>query len=464
MGPDRREIMAVKDILEAQRRFFAAGNTLDPAIRKQYLKALQTEIRKREKEICSALHEDLRKSEFESRTTETGIVLDELASVIRNLKRYTATRRAAVSMLNFPAKGFIRPEPYGNVLIFSAWNYPFQLLFAPFLGAVAAGNCVILKPAEQAPATAEAAKRIVEAVFPPEYVSVCCGGHDTTGELLAEPFDSIFYTGGPGGAKLVARAAAERFTPLTLELGGKSPCIVDADAKIDLTARRIVWGKFLNAGQTCVAPDYILAHKSIVMELTGRLKHWIRRFYGDNPETSPDYPRIISPAHCERLASLLPGSEILSGGRINPETKYAEPTLLRPLSENAPVMKEEIFGPLLPILEISSLDEAVSFVTNRPKPLALYYFSSGLRNLEHLLARTSSGGVAVNETVTHIINPELPFGGVGASGYGSYHGKRTFDTFTHYKPVMIKSGRIDLPLRYPPNLDRNLKILDLMGQ
>ena len=322
IAPDRRGIMEVKDILEAQRRFFAAGNTLDPAIRKQYLKALQTEIRKREKEICGALHEDLRKSEFESRTTETGIVLDELASVIRNLKRYTATRRAAVSMLNFPAKGFIRPEPYGNVLIFSAWNYPFQLLFAPFLGAVAAGNCVILKPAEQAPATAEAAKRIVEAVFPPEYVSVCCGGHETTRELLAEPFDSIFYTGGPGGAKLVARAAAERFTPLTLELGGKSPCIVDEDANIDLTARRIVWGKFLNAGQTCVAPDYILAHKTVVAELTGRLKHWIRRFYGDNPETSPDYPRIISPAHCERLASLLPGSEILSGGRIDPETKY----------------------------------------------------------------------------------------------------------------------------------------------
>ena len=456
--------MTVKDISKAQRYFFSKGETLDPSVRKQYLKNLQSEIRKREKDICSALYTDLRKSEFESRTTETGIILEELASVLRNLKRYAAPRRVSVSMLNFPAKGIIRPEPYGNVLIFSAWNYPFHLLFAPLLGAVAAGNCVILKPAEQAPATAEIARKIIEAVFPAEYVAVCCGGHDLTNELLAEPFDYIFYTGGPCGAKIVARAAAEHFTPTTLELGGKSPCIVDVDAKIDLAAKRIVWGKFLNAGQTCVAPDYILVHKAVQRELVERLKYWIRRFYGEDPEQSGDYPRIISNAHCERLAALLADSEILAGGTICPEKKYAEPTLLRPLSEDAPVMRQEIFGPLLPILAIESLDEAIAFVARRPKPLALYYFSNGLRNLEKLLTHTSSGGVAVNETVTHIINPELPFGGVGASGHGSYHGKKSFDTFTHFKSVMIKSNRVDPPLRYPPNLNRNLKLLDMIGQ
>ena len=456
--------MTLKDILEKQRRFFAEGKTLNPELRKRYLKTLQAEIRKREKEICSALYSDLGKCEFEARTTETGIILDELSAMIRNLKRYAAPRGGAVSMLNFPAKGVIYPEPYGNVLIFSAWNYPFQLLFSPFLGAVAAGNCVILKPAEQAPATAEISRRIVEAVFPEEYAAVCCGGHDTTNELLAEPFDYIFYTGGPGGAEIVARAAAEHFTPTTLELGGKSPCIVDADAKIDLAAKRIVWGKFLNAGQTCVAPDYILVHKSVKAELPERLRYWIRRFYGEDPEHSMDYPRIINEKHCERLKALLAGSEILSGGTVHPGNRYLEPTLLRPLSEDAPVMKQEIFGPLLPILEVESLDEAIAFVARRPKPLALYYFSNGLRDLEKLLARTSSGGVAVNETVTHIINPGLPFGGVGASGHGAYHGRKSFDTFTHYKSVMIKSNRIDMPLRYPPNLERNLKLLDMLGQ
>ncbi len=456
--------MTVREILSSQRQFFATGATLDLKQRKAMLKALRTEIRKREKEICAALCRDLHKSEFEARTTETGIILDEVSAMIRKLDSYAKPRRAAVSSLNFPAKGRIYPEPYGCVLIFSAWNYPFQLLLSPFIGAIAAGNCVILKPAEQAPATADIISEIIAAVFPPRHAAICSGGHEMTQELLAEEFDYIFYTGGPAGAKFIARAAAEHFTPLTLELGGKSPCIVDADAKIDLAAKRIVWGKFLNAGQTCVAPDYILVHKAVKDKLLERLKHWIQAFYGDDPKKSPDYPRIINRRHCERIAGLLNGSEIFCGGGIDLEEKYIEPTVLIPAGPDAPVMNEEIFGPLLPVLETESLDEAISFVNRRPKPLALYYFSSGLRDLEKLLSRTSSGGVAVNETITHLINPELPFGGVGASGYGAYHGRKSFDTFTHYKPVMIKSNLIDLPLRYPPNLSRNLKILDFISR
>ena len=456
--------MTAREILSAQKCYFAAGNTLAATVRKQYLKNLLQEIRKREKDICAALCEDLHKSEFESRTTETSIILDELSAMIRKLGSYARPRKVGVSSLNFPAKGRIYPEPYGNVLIFSAWNYPFQLLFSPFIGAIAAGNCVILKPAEQAPATAKIAAEIVAAVFPPEYAAVCGGGHEMTQELLAEKFDYIFYTGGPAGAKFIARAAAEHFTPLTLELGGKSPCIVDADAKINLAAKRIVWGKFLNAGQTCVAPDYILVHKAVRDQLIERLKHWIRAFYGDDPKASPDYPRIVNRHHCERLAGLINGSEILCGGSVDLEAKYIEPTLLIPSCPDAPVMSEEIFGPLLPILETESLDEAIVFVNKRPKPLALYYFSDGLHELEKLLSRTSSGGVAVNETITHLINPELPFGGVGASGYGAYHGRKTFETFTHYKSVMIKSNLIDLPLRYPPDLNRNLKLLDFISK
>lgn len=456
--------MTVKEILSAQKCCFAAGNTLAPAVRKQYLKNLLLEVRKREKEICAALYEDLHKSEFEARTTETGIILDELSTMIRKLGSYVRPRKAGVSSLNFPAKGRIYPEPYGNVLIFSAWNYPFQLLFSPFIGACRRQLRHSSSPAEQAPATAEIAAKIVAAVFPPEYASVCNGGHEMTQELLAEEFDCIFYTGGSAGAKFIARAAAEHFTPLTLELGGKSPCIVDADAKIDLAAKRIVWGKFLNAGQTCVAPDYLLVHKTARDKLLDRLRHWIRTFYGDNPKNSPDYPRIINAHHCERIAGLINGSEIFCGGGIDLEEKYIEPTILIPAGPDAPVMNEEIFGPLLPVLEVESLDEAITFVNKRPKPLALYYFSDGLRELEKLLTRTSSGGVAVNETITHLINPELPFGGVGASGYGAYHGRKTFDTFTHYKSVMIKSNLIDLPLRYPPNLNRNLKILDFISK
>ncbi|OQA83366.1 MAG: Aldehyde dehydrogenase [Lentisphaerae bacterium ADurb.Bin242] len=456
--------MNVQELSKARRTFFASGATLSYQGRKQALKALFDEIKRREGDLCAALHADLGKTEFEAKTTEISLTLEDLAFLISHLKAFMKTRGVPVSPLNFPARGKIRPEPLGSVLLFSAWNYPFQLLFSPLAGAVAAGNCVVVKPAELAKATAAIAREIIEKVFPPEHVCVVQGGHEVSAELLRESYDYIFYTGGSSGAKVVMRAAAEHLTPLTLELGGKSPCIVDSDAKADLAAKRIVWGKFLNAGQTCVAPDYVLAHSSIREKLIESMLVHIRRFYGEDPAGSPDYPRIISAEHCDRLAALMGSGKILCGGTVDREKRFIPPTLLTDISPYSPVMQEEIFGPILPILPVESLDEAIRFVNERPKPLALYYFSGKLRQLDALLEKTSSGGVCVNETIMHFVNPSMPFGGVGASGFGAYHGKWSFDTFTHYKGIMLKADWLDLPMRYPPNLNRNLGLLRLISK
>ncbi len=456
--------MNFQELSKARRSFFASGATLPLQSRKQSLKALFDEIKRREQDICAALREDLGKTEFEAKTTEISLTLEDISYQMSHLKAFMKSRRAGISPLNFPARGLIRPEPLGSVLIFSAWNYPFQLLFSPLTGAVAAGNCVVVKPAELAKATAEIAREIIEKVFPPEHVSVIPGGHEVSAELLRESYDYIFYTGGPSGAKVVMRAAAEYLTPLTLELGGKSPCIVDSDASVELSAKRIVWGKFLNAGQTCVAPDYVLAHSSVKEKLTDAMLAHIRRFYGNDPAASPDYPRIISPEHCDRLAALMGSGKVLCGGTVDREKRFIPPTLMTDVSPNSPVMQEEIFGPVLPVLPVDSLDEAIRFVNGRPKPLALYYFSGKKRRLDELLEKTSSGGVCVNETVMHLVNPSMPFGGVGASGFGAYHGKWSFDTFTHYKAVMVKADWLDLPMRYPPDLDRNLGLLRLISK
>lgn len=464
MIKNKDSIMNIQELSKARRDYFASGATLSYQNRKLVLTALFDEIKRRETDICLALNADLGKTEFEAKTTEISLTLEDIASLISNLKKYMKTRSVPVSPLNFPAKGRIRPEPLGSVLLFSAWNYPFQLLFSPLAGAVAAGNCVVVKPAEQAHATAKIAQEIIEKVFCMEHVCVVQGGHEVSSELLREVYDYIFYTGGPSGAKIVMRAAAEHLTPLTLELGGKSPCIVDSDAKLELAAKRIVWGKFLNAGQTCVAPDYLLVHSSVQEKLIEFMCAHIRRFYGENPAESPDYPRIISAEHCDRLAALLGGGTILCGGTVDREKRFIAPTLLTNVSPYSPVMQEEIFGPILPILPFESLEEAIRFVNGRPKPLVLYYFSQKLRQLDTLLEKTSSGGVCVNETIMHFVNPKMPFGGVGASGFGAYHGKWSFDTFTHYKGIMVKANWIDLPMRYPPNLNRSLGLLRLISK
>ena len=448
----------ITQVLEAQRRFSAWA----PEVRLDALRALFDEIKASQPQICEALKQDLGKSEFESIATETSIVLEELAAMIRKLPEYMSVRKVRTSLLNFPAKGRICPEPLGNVLIFSAWNYPFQLALSPLIGAVAAGNRVILKPAEQAEHTAELIGTIIRKVFKPEHVAVFNGGVDVAVRLLKERFDYIFYTGGTEGGKAVMRAAAEHLTPLTLELGGKSPCIVDSDAKLSLSAKRIVWGKFLNAGQTCVAPDHLYVHSSIKKQFLEKLLYWIRHFYTEDPATSPDYPRIINERHFERLLKLMGEGTILCGGNVDRSARFIAPTVIDGITWNDPVMQEEIFGPILPVLTFNNINEVIAQINAHPKPLAMYYF--GTNNVEQLLEQTSAGGVCVNETITHLLNPEMPFGGVGGSGFGAYHGKYSFDTFTHYKPIMIKSSTVDLPMRYPPNLNKNLKMLKFVSK
>ncbi len=448
----------IRQILEEQRKFSAMS--LD--FRLDSLRALFSEIKAREPEICAALRKDLGKCEFEAVATETSVVLEELSMMIKHLPDYVQRKRVGTSLLNFCSKGYIYPEPLGNVLIFSAWNYPFQLMISPLIGAVAAGNRVILKPAEQAEATAGIIESIVKKVFQPAHVHVFNGGVDVAIELLKEKFDYIFYTGGAAGGKAVMRAAAENLTPLTLELGGKSPCIVDSDVKVNLAAKRIAWGKFLNAGQTCVAPDYVYVHTSVKKAFTDRLLYWIKHFYTEDPSTSEDYPHIINEKHFDRLLKLMGSGALLCGGNFNKSRLYIAPTVVDGVTWSDPVMQEEIFGPILPLLQFTNINEVLSQIKARPKPLALYYF--GKHNWEQVLEETSSGGVCINETVMHLLNPEMPFGGVGGSGFGAYHGKYSFDTFTHYKPVMVKSTTVDLPMRYPPDLNKNLKMLKFVSK
>jgi aldehyde dehydrogenase (NAD+) len=448
----------VRNIFALQKSFFNGGFTHNIASRRDLLERLCKAIRVAEPQILQALHTDLGKSTFEAYVSEISATLDEIQLLIKNLSRWSKPRRVSTSILNFPASGKIIPEPFGLVLIFSAWNYPFQLLMCPLAGAIAAGNCVIAKPSEHAPATAEVIHRIINEVFSPQHTVVLNGDNDLARKLLSEKFDYIFFTGGEDTGRTVMQAAALHLTPVTLELGGKSPCIIEPDANIELAGRRIAWGKFLNAGQTCVAPDYLFVHHSIIDELVESLKHHIWKFYGSNPEESPDYGRIINEHHFRRLLALINPKLVYSGGRVNAATRYIEPTIILNPKETDPIMEEEIFGPLLPVIEYSDFEDVIEFINARSKPLAMYYFSRRQTNLELLLEMTSSGSVCINDTVLQVTNPSMPFGGIGGSGMGAYHGKYTFDTFTHLKPVMKKANWFDFPLRYPPFAPWKLKL------
>ena len=440
----------VKDILAAQHKFFRSGASLDINYRKQTLTRLHDKIVEMRPEIHAALYSDLRKSEFEAIETETSGVIEEILYMRKRLKKWARPRRAAIHMNNLPAKGRIYPEPYGSALIFSAWNYPFQLALSPVVAALAAGNCVVMKPAEQATATATVIEKLLSSCFDPEYVATFKGGKTEAEVLLRNKFDYIFYTGGPVVGKKIMAAAAENLTPVTLEMGGKSPCIVTKDVKLDQCAKRLAWGKFLNAGQTCIAPDYLLVHEDIKPLLLDKMKTVIREFYGDDPQQSPDYPRIINENHFERLSKLMENQNIFCGGETDKSDLYIAPTIIDDADEKSDVMQQEIFGPLLPVITWKSFDEVLDFINARPKPLAMYYFSGNKHDYNDLVKHTSSGALLVNDTITHFINPSMPFGGVGESGIGAYHGKYGFDTFSHYKPVMLKSTLFDLPLRYPP--------------
>ncbi|MWV46883.1 aldehyde dehydrogenase family protein [Paenibacillus sp. HJL G12] len=437
------------DLIQKQKHFYRSGATRPFEYRLRQLKKLREALIANEKQIIEALKMDLNKSEFEAYSTEIGIVYEELSFTIKHLRSWMVPKKAKTALTHFGSKGRIIPEPYGTTLIIAPWNYPFQLAVSPLIGALAAGNTAVMKPSELTPTMSTLLAKILGSVFEEEYVAVIEGGADVSQELLAQPLDYIFFTGSVNVGKIVMQAAAKQLIPLTLELGGKSPCIVHADAPLKLTAQRIVFGKFTNAGQTCIAPDYLLVHRSVKTELITCIQEAIREFYGPDPLSNTSYGRIVSEKHFHRLASFLQHGNVVSGGSTSPDNLTIEPTLLEQVTWDMPVMQEEIFGPILPIMEYDRIQEAVDMINARPKPLALYLFTREPEIEETVVGNVSYGGGCINDTLMHIATPYLPFGGVGESGMGAYHGRGSFDTFTHYKSVLKQTNLFDFTFRYP---------------
>ena len=438
------------EILKQQHAFFATQQTKDISFRKKALKRLQKEIISREDDICEALYKDFKKPKFETLATETQFVLAELKLALNKIEEWSRPEKVSPSWLNWPSSELIYKEPYGAVLIMAPWNYPFQLAFAPLIGAIAAGNTAIIKPSEVTTNTSAIISKIVNSVFEPDHVSVVEGGVNVSQQLLEQNWDYIFFTGSTKVGQIVYESAAKHLTPVTLELGGKNPCIVDETASIEVSAKRIVWGKFLNAGQTCIAADYILVHKNVKYKLIEALKKNIFNFYGENIEESPDFARMVSQKHFNPLKEMLKGEEILFGGEYNDEDNYISPTLVNEPKIDSKLMQGEIFGPILPIIAYDNEDDIQKHIMNYEKPLAAYVFSNKKKFQEKIINTYSFGGGAINDTVIHITNKRLPFGGIGASGIGAYHGKNSFDLFSHRKEITKKSNWYDSPLRYPP--------------
>lgn len=418
--------------------------------RVERLKAFKKAIADHEAEISLALKKDLGKSTYEAYVSEVGFILEELGLVIKHTEDWAQIRKVKTPMTLFPAKSFIIPEPYGVVLLISPWNYPFQLCIAPFIGAFAAGNRVVVKPSEFAVHTSHIMKKLITEVFKEDEALVVEGAVEETQTLLNQKFDYIFFTGSTNVGKVIMKAAAENLTPVTLELGGKSPCLIDKSADLDVAAKRCVWGKFINAGQTCVAPDYVLVPRKMQESFIEKMKFYLNQFYGSDSLKSPDYSRIINEKHFDRLMGLVDKSKIAIGGSIDRSEKFIEPMVLKDVSWSDKIMEDEIFGPLLPIIPYEDQNEAISQILNRPKPLAFYVFGDDSKRCSDIISKVPFGGGCVNDTVIHLANPHLPFGGVGTSGIGSYHGKKSFDTFTHYKSVLKQELKLDIPLRYPP--------------
>jgi acyl-CoA reductase-like NAD-dependent aldehyde dehydrogenase len=440
----------IRPLIEQQRQFFATGQSKPLNYRIKQLKALKAAIQEREEGIMTALQADLGKPPLEAYLAEIKATVNEIDHTLNHLKSWMKPKQVWPGLLQLPSVAKIYAEPLGVVLIISPWNYPFSLMMQPLIGAIAAGNCVILKPSEIASETAKTINNLISDVFDPQYLTVVEGDAEVSQALLQEKFDHIFFTGGTEIGRKVMQAAANHLTPVTLELGGKSPCVVEDDVNLSETAKRIIWGKFLNAGQTCVAPDYLLVKSSIKNDLVKALQETIIDFYSENPAESPDYGRIVSDRHFQRLTDLLTVGKIITGGNYNADTRYFAPTLMVEVPLDAPAMQEEIFGPILPILEYGELDEAIGFINERPKPLALYLFANDKDQQQRMLTATSSGGVCLNDTIMHLGAPDLPFGGVGNSGIGAYHGKTSFDTFSHQKSVLRRYFQLDFNLRFPP--------------
>ncbi len=430
--------------------------------RKERLKKLLSVLIRYENEIVSALHKDFKKCEFEAVLTETSYLISELKNTIKNIDKWAKPKWILPSLLNFPSSDYILSEPYGKVLIIAPWNYPFQLAFCPLIAAVSAGNQVVVKPSELTPNTSAIINTIVSEVFDKNHVQVIEGGVEVAQQLLSQRWDYIFFTGSVVVGKIVAKAAAEYLTPVTLELGGKNPCIVDENCNVKLTAKRIVWGKFINAGQTCIAPDYLLVHHKVKSKLIAALKEEIILAYGENPEISNDFPRIVNQKNWLRLNSFLENETILLGGQTNKSENYIAPTLLDESKLDSLVMRDEIFGPILPIISYQDESEIEIIISRYEKPLSLYVFSNNIKWAKEIVKKYSFGGGCINDTIIHFSNNRLPFGGVGHSGIGAYHGKLSFTTFSHKKAIIKKATWLDLPLRYAPYGNKLKKIKKIL--
>ncbi len=446
----------LSEIIRQQREFFATGTTKEVAFRIEQLKRLKQAVLDNQTVILEAVKADLRRPDFEAYAEIAAVA--EINYALKHLKSWAKPKRVSVPIAQFPSSGCIYPEPLGVVLIIGAWNYPLQLVISPLIGAIAAGNCAIVKPSEISVNTSRVVSEILQKTFDSAYIAVVEGGVETSQALLAEKFDHIFFTGSTRVGKIVMEAAAKNLTPVTLELGGKSPCIVDSEVNVECAARRIVWGKFLNAGQTCIAPDYLFVQRSVKGEMLAAIARCIREFYGEEPAKSPDYARIIDERQFDRLAALLKEGKIIVGGEANRSDRYIAPTVIDEVSWEAPVMQDEIFGPILPVLEYEELAEAIAKVSDRPKPLALYFFSNNPEKQARVLRETASGTAGINETVMQFIVPQLPFGGAGNSGIGRYHGQASFDAFSQYKSVLKNTLWFDIKLRYAPYTQGNLYI------
>ncbi len=438
------------DILESQRMYFRSGATLPVSFRIEMLKKLRAAVKKYEKEIGEALKKDLGKSDFEGFMCETGLVLSELSYMIRHTRKFAAKKRVYTPLAQFAASSYQKPSPYGNVLIMSPWNYPFLLTIDPLADAIAAGNTAIIKPSAYSPETSEIVEKVIAECFPPEYVAVVTGGRKENAALLDQRFDFVFFTGSQSVGREVLRKTAEHLTPAVLELGGKSPCIVDSTAKLKVAARRIVFGKYLNCGQTCVAPDYVLCERSVKDELVREICAQIKKQYGEAPLTNPDYGKIINEKHFDRLCGLIDERKVVLGGVANADTLKIAPTVMDNVTWEDAVMQEEIFGPILPILTFKEFDEVYSLLAEKPKPLALYLFSADRGHIREVTEHCSYGGGCINDTVIHLATSEMGFGGVGESGMGAYHGREGFEVFSHKKSIVDKKTWVDLPMRYQP--------------
>jgi aldehyde dehydrogenase (NAD+) len=442
--------MTLSNVANQLREAHQYHGRFDVNSRVQKLGLLKKVILKYESEITQALRSDLGKSAFETYATEIGFILEEINYTLKNLSSWAKVKKVKTPLTLFPGKSFIHPEPYGVVLLISPWNYPFQLCLSPFIGAIASGNRVVLKPSEFALETSSIIKKIISEVFKEDEVVIVEGGLEETQTLLKQKFDYIFFTGSTAVGKVIMKAAAENLTPVTLELGGKSPCLIEESANIDIAAKRVAWGKFLNAGQTCVAPDFVLIPTKLQDQFIERLNYYITTFYGLDVKASHDYPRIVNHRHFDRLEQLLIPDKIAVRGQLNREENFIGPTVMKNVDWSDKVMQDEIFGPILPIIPYEDLQEAIKQILNLPKPLAFYLFSEDAEKQNQIISIIPFGGGCINDTVIHLANPNLPFGGVGTSGIGSYHGKKSFDTFSHYKSLYQQGSLVDIPLRYPP--------------